>query len=656
MKNYILLIAIILLTQKSFSQDITWNGSVSSDWNNSLNWTPNIIPSTTSHNVIINNATVSHKCLLNANRSIRRLDLNDGAELDLNNFTLTISDRLRIEEGVLKNGNIITPNINRIQNSTFIGSISITKTSSSTGNNDLEGGNRFIGNITFINEDNSRLRLAEDRGDTFKAHATFIRTGTGSFEVARRRNNYFEGDINCEGTILFGENNGVVIINGNDSQNINWNSIGNKPNFPNLTMNTSQNGELTLNTPIDIEDNLTLTSGVINTTTANIIRLTDESTTTSIGNANSFISGPMEYNLSNNSNSGFTLNFPIGKKLTPKNYYPEYYIWRPISLLVGHTHSATYTYRAEVFNNYYNNSNWTLPGGIDTASRARSWDIQRYLTSNMTNTPSNQLRTNATSGQRPIITLYFGYSDSVYDGSNLTILKNTSDSPNAWIDIGGTGAPVYNNRTPLAGSITSTGTNFNSFSTFTLGSLSTGFNPLPLKLLDFKATEFENDILVNWSTTEEKNTDYFEVEKSIDGKNWYLISRIDAAEETQNINLYHALDKNVNNGIHFYRLKQFDIDGSFEYSKTVRIVKNSIPQKTITIYPNPAQNEILILNNHNIEELINWRIINTIGKTVLSGESEQNQKIDISSLSNGIYYLQINQFDKIENIKLIISR
>jgi hypothetical protein len=658
MEKPLLFVALIIITFKSFSQtDITWNGSQSRDWNDALNWTPNIIPnSSTLHQVIINNSSVTHKCRLDANRNINRLDLSNDAELDLNGYTLTINDRFRIEEGILKNGNIVCRDINRIQNSTFIGDISITKTSSSTGNNDLEGGNRFLGNITFINEDNSRLRLANDRGDTFKSHSTFIRTGTGSFEVARRHNNYFGGDINCEGTIQFGQNNGDVIINGNDSQNINWNVVGNKPTFPSLTMNTSQNGELTLNTPIDIEEDLTMISGVINTTTTNIIRLTDESTNTSIGNANSFINGPMEYNLSNNAMNGFTLNFPIGKKLLPKNYYPEYYIWRPISLLVGHTFNTTYTYRAEVFNTYYNNpSGWTLPSGVDTASRARTWDIQRFLTSNMTNTPSNQLRTNATSGQRPIITLYFGFSDSVYDGSNLTILKNTSGSPTTWIDIGGSGAPVYNNRTPLAGSITSTGTNFNSFSTFTLGSLSNGLNPLPLNLLNFKASILGNDHLISWETTEEIDMDYFEVEKSYDGTNWQHLSTIKATNVAHNINHYNTLDKNTINGLHYYRLKQFNIDGSYEYSKNISLKKENLIKETITIAPNPVQNQFKFINQQNNEDLIQWKLYNAFGKLILTGENKQNQIIDLSNIPNGMYYIHILKDNNSENIKLIIS-
>jgi hypothetical protein len=651
-KLELLVIVCFSLSLNGFSQNYTWNGSQSSNWNNANNWTPNTIPNSTSHNVFINNASVNYECILDTIRTLRSLNISDGI-INLNGYELNLDIELVAEGGIIKNGKISSKDLLKIENTRFEGEMTIVKISSTAGINDLNGGNLFLGNTTFINQDNNRLWLAITNGDTFKANATFIRQSTGLMEVARFGNNLFEGDINCYGSIKFGQNNGRVNITGNDSQNIFWDSIGDKPVFKNFIMNTLQNGEIYLKTPINISDSLLFINGIINSYTTNIVSLADESTYTSIGNTYSFINGPMDYVFSNNALNGFTLHFPIGKKLLPKNYYPEYYVWRPLSLLVGHTSNTSYTYRAEMFNLYNYNLGWTLPNGVDTASRARTWDIQRFLTSNMTNEPSNQLRTSSTSGQRPIITLHFGYSDSVYDGNNLTILKNTPQNPNAWIDIGGTGAPNYNNRNPLVGNITSTNNNFNSFSTFTLGSLTNGLNPLPIKLLNFEASIQNKNIVIYWTIHEVLNLAYYELEKSLDGNHWFSIDKIDVKSINSGIKKYYSIDNQIINKSQYYRLKIVYKDSSYEFSKTILtdFVKNEI-----LVYPNPAKDKILISLPDIENSTISWKINDKFGKTVSKGETINNESIDLSDLSNGFYYLEIISKNNIVYIKLNISK
>ncbi|MDP2176205.1 MAG: T9SS type A sorting domain-containing protein [Bacteroidota bacterium] len=646
---------LFLSFSNSYSQNITWNGSQSNEWNNTSNWTPNTIPNSSSHYVIIDDPSVSFHCILDTNRVIGSLNISDG-KIDLNGFILTLNLEFVSEGGIIKNGQLISREISNIENTKFEDEITIIKTFSTSGVNDLAGGNVFYGHTTFINEDNNRLRLASINGDTFKNNVSFIKRNTGNIEVARSGNNYFDGDINCIGTILFGQNDGFVIINGKDSQNIYWDSVGVKPSFPRLKMNTTQNGELTLNTPIDITDSLILIEGVINTNNVNILRLTDETTYASIGNIRSFINGPMDYILSNNALNGYTLNFPIGKKLLPKNYYPEYYVWRPVSLLVGHTVSTSYTYRAEMFNLYNSNLGWTLPSGVDTASRARTWDIQRFLSSTMVSEPSNNLRTNLTSGQRPIVTLYFGYNDSVFDGNNLTILKNTTTNPNDWINIGGTGAPNFNNRNPLQGSITSTSVNFNSFSTFTLGSLANGYNPLSFKLLSFNAEIQDNTVVISWASTDDIDLSYYQLEKSTDGILWSVIDEIEVSSTQLGIKHYKTIDNIINHSAIYYRLKMIHRNATFDFSYIISPHIKSIQTHQISILPNPIKQFFIISSNTYTKSVLKWHIVNSYGKILLYGETEPNESIDVSSLSNGLYYLQVISKNHNENIKLIINR
>jgi hypothetical protein len=134
----------LLFSLPSFSQ--TWNGSVSSDWNNAANWTPNNVPST-SGNVIINNASANYKPLLPGNVSIRTLNLSAGF-LHLNGFTLTCSVSATLTGDSLYNGKISSATFNDVANMHMGGKIILDKTGAS--NESWQGKNKFHGDSLII--------------------------------------------------------------------------------------------------------------------------------------------------------------------------------------------------------------------------------------------------------------------------------------------------------------------------------------------------------------------------------------------------------------------------------------------------------------------------------------------------------------------------
>ncbi len=296
--------------------------------------------------------------------------------------------------------------------STVSGSTSFTKNGGAA---DLWAGGNTFGPVTFTNNSTVELRLASTSADTYTGSATFVRTSTGALSPAYAGNNNFAGDVSTVGTttaITFGGGSGRVILNGSSTQNL-YGSATRAPIFSRLSMSTSANGKLVLNVPLNISTNLTMTTGNIVTTATNILTLTDETTSTTVGNANSYVEGPMQYTLNSNSITRSTLNFPIGKGSD----------WRPVSLRVAHSTTTSYTYRSEVLNQSAWDLGWTLPVTAQIVSGVRYWDIGRYLTSTMVSAPSVDLRT--TAGQEPEITLHFGLNDGVVrstDGAETIVL------------------------------------------------------------------------------------------------------------------------------------------------------------------------------------------------------------------------------------------
>lgn len=95
---------------------------------------------------------------------------------------------------------------------------------------------------------------------------------------------------------------------------------------------------------------------------------------------------------------------------------------------------------------------------------------------------------------------------------------------------------------------------------------------LPVKYLGFSAVRKSTDVFVQWATSQESGADYYEVGRSEDGSNWKAIGRVSATGTSNNTSNYSYTDKNASSKTVYYRIKQVDLNGRFEYT-TVRIVK-----------------------------------------------------------------------------------
>ncbi len=420
----------------------------------------------------------------------------------------------------------------------------------------------------------------------------------------------------------FTHNSGTAVFAGTSAQSISGSST---TTFNNVTISNSSVTGVTLNSPANVNTLLTLTNGLVNTTATNIITLLNGATT-SIGSSVSYINGPMGYVKASSGSS--TLNLPLGKSKD----------WRPEELTVNHGTATSYTYVAELFNGDANAFGYTLPSTINNVSSIHYVDIVRNITGGAA---SNADLTSAT------IRMYYsttnGAGDSVLDYTNLKIAKAPIGGP-AWEDIGGT-ATANGTGNILSNS-------FTSFSRFALSNNTGGANPLPIVLLSFTAKPNGDDVDLNWTTSVEINNDFFTVERSQDGENFSFVSTVEGAGNSMILKKYYTKDVQAYSGISYYRLKQTDYSGHYQYSNTIAVKFLSEILKSVIVYPNPVANELHIELPGNTESA-NFEILSATGALVYKGSVNERTTVPTTSFPSGVYVIKIENGSAFEFKKII---
>lgn len=178
---------------------------------------------------------------------------------------------------------------------------------------------------------------------------------------------------------------------------------------------------------------------------------------------------------------------------------------------------------------------------------------------------------------------------------------------------------------------------------------------LPVELISFKAALMANGININWITASETNNSHFEVERSSDGMEFESIGSVPGNGSIYEAQTYEFADFIPQKGINYYRLKQVDFDGVFEYSMVISV--NISEEASIIIAPNPVQqnSELRIIGSSMND--IDFVLMDMTGQVVRSYQNLDENIITINDLSPGIYLYQIRQNNQVLKIdKLVIIR
>jgi hypothetical protein len=176
---------------------------------------------------------------------------------------------------------------------------------------------------------------------------------------------------------------------------------------------------------------------------------------------------------------------------------------------------------------------------------------------------------------------------------------------------------------------------------------------LPVKLNKFDAA-FENcESNLKWATSNETNFKEFQVEYSATGTNFAKVATIMANTSSASIKEYQFAH-NTTSVKSYYRLKQIDVNGAFQYSKVIALNTNC-SKSEVTIYPNPAM-DILNINvtNNNRTALLSTTIYDSYGKKVVAQQIYNGtNSLNFKHLPKGVYQVIVNNGGTILNQKVI---
>jgi hypothetical protein len=173
---------------------------------------------------------------------------------------------------------------------------------------------------------------------------------------------------------------------------------------------------------------------------------------------------------------------------------------------------------------------------------------------------------------------------------------------------------------------------------------------LPVELVFFTASIEKNSISLKWQTTTEKNSNKFEIERSLaSANNWVSIGSVKAADLSNSPKQYLFTDNKLQSGKYQYRLKMIDNDGTYQYS-SVENAEVAIP-KDFAIsqnYPNPFNPSTKIDYQLPLDAKVVLDIYNTVGQKVVELVNQTQSagyytiNFGASNLSSGIYVYRLS--------------
>ena len=185
--------------------------------------------------------------------------------------------------------------------------------------------------------------------------------------------------------------------------------------------------------------------------------------------------------------------------------------------------------------------------------------------------------------------------------------------------------------------------------------------PLPVELVGFTVKVVRAaDVQLNWNTASERNSAYFEVQRSADGLTFAGLARVSAQGNSTAPVAYSYTDAGIgakNTGLLYYRLRQVDRDETASYSpvRTVRFGPAVAPG--ITLFPNPTSAttrlDLTLLPTGTYQV----RLLDNVGREVLraTGEGGNISVLDTRSLANGIYLIQVRSTNGQQFIKRLLK-
>ncbi len=463
------------------------------------------------------------------------------------------------------------------------------------------------GSLTLTATSDNKVHMKFDHSAVFQLGGNLIKTNTafGKLEFTSNSELVLNGSVPQT----------LATETGNGSDGIFYNIV---------KLNNSTTGVpgIILSGTMTINNQLDLTSGILQTNAGNLLVIDTGGSIINSG-ANSYIEGAVK----KIGNTAF--EFPLGSGG----------VYAPIS--ISAPAGATSAFQAQYFFQAPANSS-ALGNGVNNISKLEYWSLQQTAGSDQVNVT---LKWTSSTGH--------GISDT----SSLIIARWNGSQ---WTSTG--------TRVLSGNSTTGTMRTFSaqsSFGNFTIGS-NGGGNALPIKLLSFDVQKNVDVVELNWVTAEEINNDFFTIERSADGQTFEPVTEVQGAGTSTEAKSYSAVDDNPLPGTSYYRLKQTDFNGQYEYFPMLAVsfednLSTNALIDNLTIGPNPFNTEFALSFNSMNTGLMEVEIMNMNGQLVHSDafQVDYGQNTyrfeDRQQLPAGVYFVNLLMDHKLLETKRMMK-
>ncbi|RPI68541.1 MAG: T9SS C-terminal target domain-containing protein, partial [Ignavibacteriales bacterium] len=185
---------------------------------------------------------------------------------------------------------------------------------------------------------------------------------------------------------------------------------------------------------------------------------------------------------------------------------------------------------------------------------------------------------------------------------------------------------------------------------------------VPVELTSFTGNCIDGNVILNWSTASEINNRIFEIERRKENTDFVMIGFVEGKGTTTEKQDYSFIDRNNISGKYFYRLKQIDFDGTFEYSNEIEVNAAPVSFSLQQNYPNPFNPSTKITYSIPQKSFVTIKVYNSLGEevSVLVNEHKDggsyNVDFNAADLSSGIYFYKIEADNFSEIKKMILLR
>ncbi len=425
---------------------------------------------------------------------------------------------------------------------------------------------------------------------------------------------YLKGNWNNYNETAFREGNSRVILEGTALQPVNTPV---RELFWQLDVNNPAG--INAGTTLQVQNQLNLLNGLVNTG-SNEVYISNPNAITSITgyNLNRYISGNLRRQVALSGNYDFPVGYSGGYELANLNIASQVGISNIISSFKAPSPGALPNPGLCFINGS------PITGMLD----AGNWTI----TPNAVPTSVNM---SLTLKER-------GHTNSVAPASRYGIIRR-DDELNDWL-----GAPlgVHSNATQSEAGGTATAVRTGITTTGFWGDFAIGFGnaPLPVNWLTFTARPQDSNVILHWATASETNNDFFYVERSHNGNQFESIGQVQGSGTTSQVSSYQFTDYSPYKGTSYYRLRQVDYNGMYDFSPVVS-VRISDEVSAVQVYPNPVTDQAWLLIKTSEETDGVLTLVDAAGKLVETlriplQKGSNGLSLSTSHLSPGVYFLK----------------